>query len=446
MKPNHSKKILFAHVPADGHFNPLTSIAVHLKELGYDVRWYSSRSYAAKIEKLGIPQFLYKKALEVTTENVDELFPDRAQISSKVKKLNYDLQQFFLKRAPEYYADILDVYREFPFDLMIADCMFGANAFVKGLMNIPVLAVGVMPVMENSRDLPPAGLGMHPATTLAGKMKHSFLRWLCNKVLFAPSNRQMHEMYDHYGIQHDRHGFFDACYRNATLVLQSGSPSFDYERSDLSSNIRYIGPLLPYHSARQGKAWYDERLHRYDRVLLVTQGTAESDTTKLLIPTLEAFKDSSCLVVATTAGNDTEKLRRRFPQDNIIIEDFIPFNEVMPYAHVYITNGGFGGVLLGIEHHLPLVVAGVHEGKNEINARIGYFELGIDLRTERPRPAALKAAVEKVLASNRYRSNVKRLAGEFRTYSPRQLAAGYVREVLLTQAPTAFLSPHASVY
>ncbi len=32
-------KILFATMPFDGHFNPLTGIAVHLKESGHDVRW-----------------------------------------------------------------------------------------------------------------------------------------------------------------------------------------------------------------------------------------------------------------------------------------------------------------------------------------------------------------------------------------------------------------------
>ena len=45
-------KILFANVPADGHFNPLTGLAVHLKNLGCDVRWYTSNSYAEKIGRM----------------------------------------------------------------------------------------------------------------------------------------------------------------------------------------------------------------------------------------------------------------------------------------------------------------------------------------------------------------------------------------------------------
>ncbi|MER3470210.1 MAG: hypothetical protein C4330_02475 [Chitinophagaceae bacterium] len=62
----------------------------------------------------------------------------------------------------------------------------------------------------------------------------------------------------------------------------------------------------------------------------------------------------------------------------------------MPYAQTYITNGGYGGVMLGIQNELPLVVAGIHEGKNEINARIDFFKLGINLQTETPTPVQMK--------------------------------------------------------
>lgn len=43
-----------------------------------------------------------------------------------------------------------------------------------------------------------------------------------------------------------------------------------------------------------------------------------------------------------------------------------------------------------IVNKLPMVVAGIHEGKNEICARVGYFKLGINLRTENPKPEKIK--------------------------------------------------------
>ncbi|GAO44619.1 glycosyltransferase [Flavihumibacter petaseus] len=446
MKQSTAKKILFANVPADGHFNPLTGIAVFLKDLGYDVRWYTSAKYAGKVKKLGLQYYPYKVALEVDTDNLSELFPDREKISSKIGKLNYDVQEFFLKRGPEYYTDILGIYREFPFDLMISDVMFTGNAFVKNLMNIPVMAIGIMPLAEGSVDLPPAGLGMHPSKSFFGRRKQAALRWLTDHVLFAKSIKVMYALLDKYGIRHGKENFFDMLYRQTDLVLQSGSPSFEYERSDISDNVRFIGPLLPYQQPAGRDTWMDHRVHHYDRVILVTQGTVETDVNKLLVPTLEAYKDSNTLVVVTTGGGGTAKLREAYPQANIIIEDFIPFNDIMPYVDVYITNGGYGGVLLGIENQLPFVVAGVHEGKNEICARIGYFRLGIDLRTETPKPSQIKGAVEKVLADGSYRKNVQQLSREFNTYKPLQLAAGYVQELLLSNPQPRFIHPEAIVY
>jgi UDP:flavonoid glycosyltransferase YjiC (YdhE family) len=46
-----------------------------------------------------------------------------------------------------------------------------------------------------------------------------------------------------------------------------------------------------------------------------------------------------------------------------VIEDFIDFDFIMPRIDIYVTNGGYGGTLLAIEHALPMVVAGVNEGK-----------------------------------------------------------------------------------
>ncbi len=44
-----TQRILFATMPFDGHFNPVTSVATHLREQGHDVRWYAGPSYAGKL-------------------------------------------------------------------------------------------------------------------------------------------------------------------------------------------------------------------------------------------------------------------------------------------------------------------------------------------------------------------------------------------------------------
>lgn len=433
IKSNRSlegKKILFANFPADGHFNPLTGLAVYLQQSGADVRWYGSREYTNKIKKLGIPHYPFQKALELTANNMEELFAERKEMKGALKKLNWDIQNMFILRAEEYYTDILEIYTEFPFDVLICDNAFTAIPFVTDKMQIPVVAIGVLPLTETSKDLPPAGLGMTPSYSLPGRMKQSLLRFLTKQVLFKRSNRLLYHIMDKYGMEHHNYSVFDLGIKKASLLLQSGTPSFEYKRSDLGKNIRFIGPLLPYSGKKQHVAWFDERLMQYRKIVLITQGTVEKDVTKLIVPTLEAFKNSDTLVICTTGGSQTKELQAAYPQRNIIIEDFIPFNEIMPYAHAYITNGGYGGVMLGIENELPLVVAGVHEGKNEICARVGYFNLGINLKTERPNPAQVRHAVDKVTGNALYKKNVIKLSQEFTRYQPNELVAQYVADLL----------------
>jgi len=423
------KKILFANFPADGHFNPLTGLALHLRSIGCELCWYTSEKYASRIGKMNIRHYPFKQAVDSAI--LEKVFPERDAIKGQVAKLNFDIIHAFILRGPEYFKDILDIYEEFPFEVMVADCAFTGIPFVTDKMNIPVISIGVLPLMETSIDLPPAGIGMTPSYTFAGKIKQAVLRYVANKIIFRKPNRVMRLLFSKYGIDHLNANVFDLLVKKASLLLQSGTPGFEYRRSDLGKNVRFVGPLLPVQLVKATGQWFDERLGRYQQIVLVTQGTVEKNIEKILAPMLEAFKGTSTLVIATTGGTGTAELRRRFPHDNLIIEDFIPFADIMPYADVYISNGGYGGVMLGIGNRLPMIVAGVHEGKNEINARIGYFKLGINLKTEWPTSSQLKQAVEVIMNDDLYKDNVTRLAKEFSEYKPNELCAGYLAQLVL---------------
>jgi UDP:flavonoid glycosyltransferase YjiC (YdhE family) len=214
------------------------------------------------------------------------------------------------------------------------------------------------------------------------------------------------------------------------LFLQSGTPGFEYARKQMSPHIHFIGPLLPYGTEKHGALSFEQKLFKYEKRLLVTQGTFEGDVNKLIVPTIEAFKNSHFLLIVTTAGWHTGTLRERYKSfDNIVIEDFIPFSQVMPRADVFISNGGYGGVMQSICHKLPMVLAGIHEGKNEICARVGYFKLGINLRTEKPSSSKIAQAVATVLQNTDYQQNVERLSAEFSSYNPLTLCQSFIERM-----------------
>jgi UDP:flavonoid glycosyltransferase YjiC (YdhE family) len=276
-----------------------------------------------------------------------------------------------------------------------------------------------------------------PAADEAQLTEYASLREFAENVLFKPSIDAFDATLKKHGMDVPRSVPFDLLIKEADLYLQIGTPGFEYPRTDLGSNVRFVGALLPYASQREKQGWFDERLRKYKKIVLVTQGTVEKDIQKILAPTLTAFRDTDVLVVASTGGSGTGELREKYASGNVIIEDFIPFDQIMPYASVFVTNGGYGGTLLSIKNRLPLVAAGVHEGKNEVCARIGYFKIGIDLGTETPTPEAIRDGVQAVLANAPYRESITRLADEFANYHADERCAGYIVELLQAKSNRA---------
>jgi UDP:flavonoid glycosyltransferase YjiC (YdhE family) len=426
-----SRKILFANVPVDGHFNPLTDLAVYLKSQGHDVRWYAGDAFDKKLQRLGIPRFPFKEAKEINQFNIDQHYPERTRIKAGVKKLQFDLKYFFVFRAEEYFKDIRRIHEEFPFEIMVCDASFTAMQLVGRKLNARVVSIGIIPLMQTSKDCAPYGLGLAPSHSLVGRVKQSALRWMTREFVFKESMREYNKVLARYGVAPAKGVLFDVPFSEANLYLQSGVPGFEYKRRDVAANVRFVGALRAFKDPAKASAipaWLS-RLDGSRRVVLVSQGTMEPDHSKLIHPALEAFKDSDYLVLVATGFHHTEALRQKYPQQNIIIEDFMDFDVVMPKCDVYLTNGGYGGVLFSIDHALPMVCAGINEGKNEICTRVGYFNIGIDLKTENPSPTALKQAVDKIIHDKSYKANIEKLRSEFASYDSCRLSEKYILEL-----------------
>lgn len=246
----------------------------------------------------------------------------------------------------------------------------------------------------------------------------------------------MHRLMDEHKVRHNNADVFNIYSHKSDRVLQSGTPSFDYEKREIDARVRFAGAILPALKKQNRKFRIYPQLESYNKVILVTQGTVEKDNTKLVIPVLEALKsEDDTFVVCTTGGAGTQALRRKYNRPHILIEDFIPFEDIMPYADVFISNGGYGGVLQSILHGVPMLVAGVHEGKNEICARIGYLGYGINLKTERPRSEQISKAVRRILSDTSYRIKVEVLRREMEKYDPNREAEKSIEEILKERAP-----------
>ena len=72
------------------------------------------------------------------------------------------------------------------------------------------------------------------------------------------------------------------------------------------------------------------------RVVVVAQGTIDNrDPEKLFVPALTALQGSRHLVVVITGGRHRDELRRRFPADNVVVEDFVDYGALMPVTSLF---------------------------------------------------------------------------------------------------------------
>ena len=154
--------------------------------------------------------------------------------------------------------------------------------------------------------------------------------------------------------------------------------------------------------------------------MLVTQGTLANHNFGLLVaPTLAALaNEPDLLVVATAGGRPVDAIPGPIPA-NARLAEYLPFEWILPKADVFVTNGGYGSVNQAMSFGIPLVTAGLTEDKADVNARVAWSGVGIDLSTNEPAPQALREAVRTVLDHPAYRRRASSMADEFRAIDTR---------------------------
>jgi UDP:flavonoid glycosyltransferase YjiC (YdhE family) len=162
---------------------------------------------------------------------------------------------------------------------------------------------------------------------------------------------------------------------------------------------------------------------------LVTQGTVANHNFGLLIaPTLAALaNEPDVLVVATTGGRPVEAIPGAVPP-NARVASFLPFEWLLPRVNALVTNGGYGSVNQAMSFGVPLVTAGMTEDKADVNARVAWSGVGVNLATNEPTQEALRAAVRTVLDRPAYRLRASQMADEFGRIDTRSAVLSIIKQ------------------
>jgi MGT family glycosyltransferase len=412
-------EVMIAVMPFHGHVAPLVAVAEAFLAAGHRVRVYTGAAHVDRFSAIGARVVTWESAPDFDEHDLPATFPE-LQGRKGPRQMLTNVERLFVRTGADQAADLMRAYTEQPWDVIVADGLSIGAHFASELTTTPWVTVSIVPLTIPSRDLPPPILGLQPAKGIAGRLRDRALRAVTS-VASRGIQRAYAEERIRAGLPPDDLSLEQA-FMSPHLVCASGVAELEYPRSDLATQVVFVGELTRPH-ANDGALppWWSDLESSADPVVHVTQGTLNVDPHDLIEPSFAAMGRQRVLLVAATGQADVAALPFPAPP-NARVAGYVPYGALLPYVDVMITNGGWGGVLAALSRGIPLVVAGGDLDKPEIAARVAWAGAGVNLRTGNPSPRAILRAWRRVAADASYRANAGRLAASLRAHDgPREV-------------------------
>lgn len=430
---NGTKKsplLVMTAAPATGHTAPTVHIARELIKRGFEVVFLSSLEFKAGIERIGaefreISGFWPPGTLEMR---------DRYPVG--LPKLLFDIEKVFIDSFPERTATMRAVLEEVrerdpersvvivaeTISMAVMPFMHGA-ALPKGYKEFPkVINVNVVPLLLGSIDTGPFGMGLPPDTTESGRARNLQLTHILESGPFSGVVAHQKKILASMGCEPFEFSLpFDSWLTPYDTTFQMCSPSLEYPRSDLHHSIRFAGflPKKGIDPNSQYPGWWSEIIANAalpdgspekKKIVPVAQGTLATEYDEVIIPAINALSKREDVIVVALLGVRGATLPADFTVPaNVRVADYIPYDAVLEYADLFITNGGYGSMMHAVNNAVPMVVAGITEDKIEVTARAEWAGFAVNLKTQTPTSEQISAAADKIFADPSYKLKAKRL-------------------------------------
>jgi MGT family glycosyltransferase len=408
-------KIVIATTPAPGHVNPMLGIARILMDAGHEVVAFTGSAFKDRIERAGATFRPIPPSADQDLVDPFAKYPELKTLPPGLELLRVVIERLFIDTIPAQHASLQEVLKEVPADMVLSDdCFLGLLPMLLGPRSKrpPIICFGTSILHWCREDGAPEFLGLPPAVTQAERDACAAITQEHDNVVNQPLARRLNRCLKDLGLGPLSTSPFEKMVELADAYMQLTVPSFEFPRT-LPSSVRFIGtlPIIPKQVPRP--PWADE-LDGSRKVVLVTQGTvANHDFNLLVAPTLAALADQpDLLVVVTAGGRPVDAIPGPIPA-NARVASYLPFEWILSKTDVFVTNGGYGSVNQAMSFGVPLVCAGLTEDKADVNARVGWSGMGINLETNTPTPEAVRNAVRRVLDTQSYRARASLMAEEF---------------------------------
>jgi UDP:flavonoid glycosyltransferase YjiC (YdhE family) len=369
-------RILFSTWPAHGHLLPLLPLVRAAQRGGHQIVVASGAEGAAEAARRGLPTW--------------DIGPSRAQADAAFRDVVPDLSV----TPPE---------ERIP--TVIAG-MFGAAAFTRAKRLVPrAMAwepdVVVHSISELAGAIAAARSGARHVVHGLGPLPPEAWTWFGSR--FADLSRT-------WGVPELATNVLDAPY------IDLCPPSLQPDAVAAFRNRRAMQPSPGELIDGERLPWDDARLRAlpHDRTIHLTLGTLFHGATGVFETALEGLRPLPVnVIVALGPGADPARLGPQPP--NVLVADFLPHAALLPRCDALVTQGGAGTILAALCCGLPHLI--LPQGADQFVNATTAERAGVALQIRPPdlTPAAVTAAVERLLDDPRIGANTRRIQTEITT-------------------------------
>lgn len=373
-------KILAYTSPARGHLFPLVPILDELAHRGHAIAVRTLSSQVALCEQRGFTAAPIAGGIEAI-EHDDYL---ARTPPAKLKRAG----AVFGARAQHEVEDLRGaIHAEEP-DALLVDCMTFGAAAVADAWGRPWAQWFPYPLPVPSRDVPPFGPGLKPASGPLGRGRDRAL----SPVLLRPVTQTFLPPVNSVRAALGLRPFANMVelFTHAPLLLYMTAEPFEYHRSEWPPSVRMVGPCC-WDPPAEPPPWLPDANRP---IVLVSTSSEYQDDGKLVTTALEAFANEDVEIVATVPA---AKLKQTELPANARLEPFLPHTPILARAAVAVTHGGAGSTQKALAAGVPVCVVPFGRDQLEVARRVEVAGAGTRLPAHQLTPKRLRAKIREAM-------------------------------------------------
>ena len=410
--------------PVPGHINPFISLGRELQRRGHDIVFFQMADVGPRVVSEGL-RFQEIGQSDHPKGSLPKSLQKLGTLSG-LAALRFTIDAI-RKTTVMICRDAPEAVGHAGIDMLLVDQTEPAGGSVAEHLGIPFVTVCNALALNREPQIPPPFSAWKYSDTIAARFRNRFgygvADLLTNSVKAALDSYRRR-----WGLPLSKSA---DRYSSRLAQISQLVPEFDYPRKHLPACFHYVGPVRFPSSKSVDFPW--DRLDGRP-IVYATLGSLQGSKEAVFRCFAEACEGLP-LQLVISHGMALSEGQAKTLSRNALVVPYAPQSELLQRARITITHGGLNTVLDSLAAGVPMVVVPITFEQPAIAQRVSWSGTGKVIPMAALTPARLRAALEELLATDRYVNRANELAHDIREAGGASRAADVIETVLAGTAP-----------